>query len=72
MGIDITPEGLELTFAHDDHRRAGDIGGAVLDRLRSAFNAGGVHNARNLVAVDGDNGELILQFRDARAISPQA
>lgn len=70
VGIDITPEGLELTFAHDDHRRAGDIGGAVLDRLRSAFNAGGVHNARNLVAVDGDNGELILQFRDAPSHFP--
>lgn len=68
--VDITPEGLELVFKHDDHRRAGDIGGAVLDRLRSAFNANGVHNARNLVAVDGDDGELILQFRDAPSHFP--
>lgn len=70
--IDITPEGLELVFQHDDHRRAGDISGAVLDRLRSAFNAGGIHNARNMVAVDGDNGELILQFRDAPSHFPAA
>lgn len=68
--VDITPEGLELTFAHDDNRRAGDISGAVLDRLRSAFNAGGVHNARNLVALDGDDGELILSFRDAPSHFP--
>lgn len=72
VGIDITPEGLELVFQHDDHRRAGDIGGAVLDRLRSAFNAGGIHNAKNLVALDGDDGELILQFRDAPSSFPAA
>lgn len=72
IAVDITPEGLELTFAHDDHRRAGDISGAVLDRLRSAFNAGGVHNARNLVALDGDDGELILAFRDAPSHFPPA
>ncbi|MBP2452497.1 FtsK/SpoIIIE domain-containing protein [Mycolicibacterium lutetiense] len=70
--VDITPEGLELTFAHDDTRRAGDIGGATLDRLRSAFNAGGVHNAKNLVAHDGDDGELILSFRDAPSHFPAA
>ena len=70
IGVDITPEGLELTFKHDDNRRAGDISGAVLDRLRSAFNAGGVHNARNLVALDGDDGELILSFRDAPSHFP--
>lgn len=72
VGIDITPEGLELTFQHDDHRRAGDIGGAVLDRLRSAFNANGVHDAKRMVAIDGDNGELILQFRDAPSHFPAA
>ncbi|SLH66601.1 DNA segregation ATPase, FtsK/SpoIIIE family [Mycobacteroides abscessus subsp. abscessus] len=68
--VDITPEGLELVFKHDDSRRAGDISGAVLDRLRSAFNANGIHNARNLVALDGDDGELILSFRDAPSHFP--
>lgn len=71
-GVEISPEGLELTFKHDDTRRAGDIGGATLDRLRSAFNANGVHNAKGLVAHDGDDGELILSFRDAPSHFPAA
>lgn len=71
IGVDITPEGLVLTMAHMPGITA-SMWAKKLDALRAAFNANGVHDASYLRTRDGENGELILDFRDVPTEFPKA
>lgn len=71
IAVDITPEGLVLTMAHMPGITA-STWAKKLDALRAAFNAGGIHDASYLRTRDGENGELILDFKDVPAEFPKA
>lgn len=71
IAADITPEGLVLTMAHMPGITA-STWAKRLDALRAAFNAGGIHDASYLRTRDGENGELILDFRDVPMEFPRA
>lgn len=71
IAVEITPEGLVLTMAHMPGITA-STWAKKLDALRAAFNAGGVHDASYLRTRDGNNGEVILDFRDVPIEFPPA
>ncbi|CPX20641.1 DNA segregation ATPase%2C FtsK/SpoIIIE family [Mycobacteroides abscessus] len=71
QGVEIRPDGLRITFAYREGETAKRWLGKLAE-LRVAFNANGVHNANNLRIMDGQDGELILDFDDAPSSFPAA
>lgn len=71
IGVEVSPEGLVLTFAHQPGITA-STWGKRLDALRGSFAANGIHNASYLQLQDGRDGEIILEFKDVPIAFPKA
>lgn len=70
--VEVTPEGLELVFAHNSGDTAADWA-KQLAGLRAEFNASGVHDASHLrITEDVKDASIRLRFDDAPSSFPRA
>lgn len=72
VGVEISPDGLELRFAHESGVTAADWA-KNLAGLRSEFGANGIHDASHLrIVEDPSDSSIRLHFDDAPSSFPRA
>lgn len=72
IGVEISPDGLELRFAHESGVTAADWA-KNLAGLRSEFGANGIHDASHLrIVEDPSDSSIRLHFDDAPSSFPRA